>query len=867
MIHPQSYQVIHPQLSQVTYQQASQASAISLQSSADPIQVDSSLVVPYFLQTDDPLKCLNKALTIMSTIPALSYPSSNNQLKTSSNLMHQVAMPKRQTLSYVGNCSTGNDHLARPYTQSKKIQCLKQQMLLAQLQEAGIQLSRDQLAILADIGERIDYGPGAFTLTTNALFQADKVKVYDSDCDDVPNAQPSFMANILSYGLDALAVVHNPDNVDNSMINQGMQVRPSSVQSSVVNHSETKITSDSNIIPYSQYMKELQQTTINLENKSVNDSLTAELERYKEQVKVLKEGQKVDFKSKDNISDSCEQSVKIDRLKQTLSKHLKEKESLMQTVTLLKNKFKKEESRNIYRVIAIEKKIKQLDNIVYKRDQSTQTKAQQLKPKLYDGNVIKNTSAIMILDSKKTLMLAEECRLKMLLKQQDLMVLEKKVNTTPVDYANSMNSLDLSPSCRPTKVGVLKELPKVSMVNTSLKKLKHHLAGFDVVVKERTTATAIIEGSWGFEHTKACFKDEIIPFVKALKDLFNTFDQYLIDELSEVQNVFHQMEQAEKDLVITTLKEELRKLEGKSVVTCRESVNNPKVIDPVLHKVDLEPLSLKLKNNRETHVDYIRITKENADTLLDIIEQARNSNPLDNVLAYACIHNLCVEQYLFEVNDRARAKAVKSIKMKEWKPTDQDCWFNGKLRQLYKGGVIETGIHIAGHGYEAKPPEKHLKEVKRIFYADYTGCKYTFKSTSGGTKFLGEKLVSWSSKKQDSMALLITEAEYVSLSACCAQVLWMRTHLTDYGFYFNKIPIYFDSKSAIAISCNPVQHLRTKHIAVRYHFINEHVENGTIELYFVKTDYQLADLFTKALPLDRFNYLVRHLGMRSLSPQ
>ncbi|GJY77555.1 hypothetical protein Tco_0483356 [Tanacetum coccineum] len=82
------------------------------------------------------------------------------------------------------------------------------------------------------------------------------------------------------------------------------------------------------------------------------------------------------------------------------------------------------------------------------------------------------------------------------------------------------------------------------MVNTSLKKLKHHLAGFDVVVKERTTPTAITEGSWGFEHTKACFRDEIIPFVKALKDLFNTFNQYLVDELSEVQNVFHQMEQA-----------------------------------------------------------------------------------------------------------------------------------------------------------------------------------------------------------------------------------------------------------------------------------------------------------------------------------
>nr|GEW31706.1 copia protein [Tanacetum cinerariifolium] len=187
--------------------------------------------------------------------------------------------------------------------------------------------------------------------------------------------------------------------------------------------------------------------------------------------------------------------------------------------------------------------------------------------------------------------------------------------------------------------------------------------------------------------------------------------------------------------------------------------------------------------------------------------------------------------------------------------------------------------------YQAKPTEKHLKEVKRIFRylrgtvntglwylkdsgfeltgfsdADYAGCKDTFKSTSDGAQFLGEKLVSWSLKKQDCTTLSTTEAKYVSLSACCAQVLWMRTQLTDYGFHFNKIPIYCDSKSAIAISCNPVQHSRTKHIAVRYHFIKEHVEKGTIELYFVKTDYQLANIFTKALPADHFIYLVRRLG-------
>ncbi|GJZ59155.1 hypothetical protein Tco_0614971 [Tanacetum coccineum] len=95
------------------------------------------------------------------------------------------------------------------------------------------------------------------------------------------------------------------------------------------------------------------------------------------------------------------------------------------------------------------------------------------------------------------------------------------------------------------------------------------------------------------------------------------------------------------------------------------------------------------------------------------------------------------------------------------------------------------------------------------------------------------------------------EAEYVSLSACCAQAIWMRTQLLDYGYRYMKIPMYCDSKSAIAISCNPVQHSRTKHINIQYHFIKEHVEQDIIEDYFVGTEYQLADLFSKALPKER----------------
>nr|GEW37323.1 retrovirus-related Pol polyprotein from transposon TNT 1-94 [Tanacetum cinerariifolium] len=187
--------------------------------------------------------------------------------------------------------------------------------------------------------------------------------------------------------------------------------------------------------------------------------------------------------------------------------------------------------------------------------------------------------------------------------------------------------------------------------------------------------------------------------------------------------------------------------------------------------------------------------------------------------------------------------------------------------------------------YQAQPTEKQLTAVKWIFRylkdtihmglwypkdtgfeltafsdSDHAGCLDSRKSTSGGIQFRGgDKLISWSSKKQDCTSMSSAEAEYVSLSACCAQVLWMRTQLIDYSFHFDKIPMYCDSKVAIAISCNPVQHSRTKHIDVRYHFIKEKVEKGIVELFFVGTEYQLAGLFTKALPEERFKYLVRRL--------
>ncbi|GJU44701.1 hypothetical protein Tco_1201967 [Tanacetum coccineum] len=157
----------------------------------------------------------------------------------------------------------------------------------------------------------------------------DDLDAYDSDCDKLNTAKVALMANLSHYGSDALAE-YATESQQVAIQNSNISVQQDALILSVIEQLKSQV---------------INCTKINLNNKSVNNTLTAELKRYKEQVKVLKEGKNVDLKSKDNVSDSCEQSVEIDHLKQTLSEHLKEKESLMQTITLLKNDFKKEESK------------------------------------------------------------------------------------------------------------------------------------------------------------------------------------------------------------------------------------------------------------------------------------------------------------------------------------------------------------------------------------------------------------------------------------------------------------------------------------------------------------------------------------------
>ena len=128
-----------------------------------------------------------------------------------------------------------------------------------------------------------------------------------------------------------------------------------------------------------------------------------------------------------------------------------------------------------------------------------------------------------------------------------------------------------------------------------------------------------------------------------------------------------------------------------------------------------------------------------------------------------------------------------------------------------------------------------------------------------------DKLQASTDKKQNYVSTSTAEAEYIAAGSCCVQILWMRNQLFDYGLTVNKIPIFCDNTSAIAITENPVQHSRTKHIDIKYHFIREHVMNGTVELHFVPSEQQIADIFTKPLDESTFSRLVSELGMLNFS--
>ncbi|GJZ47642.1 retrovirus-related pol polyprotein from transposon TNT 1-94 [Tanacetum coccineum] len=888
------------------------------------------------------------------------------------------------------------------------------QGLPPEAQANGQILHEEELAFLAD--PRIAEGQATQTVIThNATYQVDDLDAYDSDCDELNTAKVALMENLSHYSSEVLA--------EAAVQNLNSSAQQDALILSVIEQLKSQV---------------INCTKINMDNRSVNDTLSADLERYKEQVKVLKEGQNVD--------------------------------------------------------------LKRFQNPFYLK------KAQQLEPKLYDGNVIKNTSAIVIPDSEETLILAEESHSKMLLKQQDPM--------------NSMNSSDPSPSCRPTKVEVPKELHKSQEKDTVIRKLKERIKSLSGNMNEDKVKKDIEEiETINIELDHRVSKEQCDALV-------NQVNQKSV-EISDLNASLQ-----EKDLVITALKDELRKLKGKDLAD--NDVTKHTIALEML-KIDVEPIAPRLLNNRTAHSDYLRHTQEQAAILREIVEQGKSQNPLNNSLDYAYLlfqplfdellnpppsvdhpapkviapiaevvapepaastgspssttvdqdapspkenHDLDVAHMnndpffgiLIPENDSEASSSsdviptivhtaapnsehvtkwtkdhpldniigelerpvstrlqlheqalfcyydafLTSVEPKTYKDAlTQSCWIEAMqeelneferlevwelvprpdkvmvitLKWIYKvkldelGGILKNNARLVARGYHQKEgiyfeesfapvarlddiriflafaahmnmivyqmdvkteflnnilreevyvsqPDgfvdqdnpNHVYKLKKALYglkqapracprgiflnqskyaleslkkygmesgdpvdtpmvekskldedpqgkavdpthyrgmvgtlmyltasrpdltfaypkdssialtayadADHAGCQDTRRSTSGSMQLLGDKLVSWSSKRQKSAAISSTKAEYIALSGCCAQVLWMRSQLTDYGLGFNKIPMYCDNKSAIALCCNNVQHSRSKHIDIRFHFIKEHVENG-----------------------------------------
>ncbi|GJZ32931.1 retrovirus-related pol polyprotein from transposon TNT 1-94 [Tanacetum coccineum] len=640
----------------------------------------------------------------------------------------------------------------------------------------------------------------------------------------------ALMANLSKNGLEMHSTeVYNPDNLTYDLIDQSEQIMMSSEQSNDVSQTETEITSDSNIIPYSQYPSETQQeavqnsnssaqqdvlilsmfeqlntqvmhcTNVNLEYKSANKALTTKLDRYKEEVKDLKENQNVE----NNFSGSNEH-----------------------------------------------------EHAYWK--------------------------------------------------------------------ATSVPALDLSHSSTIVKVEVPKELPKVSMVYTSLKELKRYLTGFDMVVKERTTATAITEGTWGFEHTKAekaLVLRDIVEHVTAnypqdsllrgcAKSSSGIWDLRLLDKqhdrkialrppISSVTPclevalsstpMLHSQSEKDMDLSEVSLSSILKRITSISACAIGKSQRNP-----------TEPKSEDTKS-RKTLICYAygsmwdqwRVRecqrKEVTSSLLRLKETVRrirtdNGTEFDNQTLRKYYEKVDIshetsvalsqqQNGVVERRNRTLIEAIaamllyakapyfygpKRLPLPCYTPKSFHDTFVVTLTAMASDTAVQTPLHeltsnnqfrtpckpVPHLQHQFKPPSrsdwnycfKPMFDEHELAFAnsDHAGCQDTRRSTSGSIQLLGDRLVSWSSKRQKSAAISSMGSRIYSWVRLF--VLKSLFEITTYRLCLLdsiKLPMHWITKALLALCCNNVQHSISKHIDIRFHFIKEHVENGVIELYFV----------------------------------
>ncbi|GJZ04210.1 retrovirus-related pol polyprotein from transposon TNT 1-94 [Tanacetum coccineum] len=480
-------------------------------------QIDSGLAVPVFKQGDDPITAINKMMSFLSTVVSSCFPTTNNQLRNSSNSRQQATIydgrvtvqpvqgrqssfdvgtsRTRANISGIGgnnsgqqrvvkcfNCQ-GEGHMARQCPKPKRRRdatWFRDKVLLVEAQGSGKVLNEEELEFLADPGvaEGPVTGPVTQTIiTNNAAYQADDLNAYDSDCDDITTAKVALMANFSCYGSDVLSEVLHSDNTHNDMLNKSVQEMSYSKQTHLVNYPENEITSDSNIIPYSQYLLEKQNIAVQDTNSFAQQDAMI-LYVFEQLSNQVTNCNKV---NKDNLIANESLSAELERYKE-----------------------REKEAKNIDTEIALEKKVKELDNIVCKME-------------LFD---------------------------------------EQALHPNTDQSASS-----------PVKIEAPRKLSK------------------------------------------------------------------------------------EKVFIITTLNNYLRKFKGKDIVDNAAQVSNNTTIASGLYKLDLITLAPKNKNNRETHIYYLKHTMEQAAILREIVEQAYSLNPLDSASYSTCKYVKLIQELPGYVRD------------------------------------------------------------------------------------------------------------------------------------------------------------------------------------------------------------------------
>ncbi|GJU32259.1 hypothetical protein Tco_1175848 [Tanacetum coccineum] len=505
--------------------------------------------------------------------------------------------------------------------------------------------------------------------------------------------------------------------------------------------------------------------------------------------------------------------TEIDTLKQTLSKHVKEKESL---ITILneqkfwlqsfdKNSEKPSTSHTPVKIEAPSK--------LPKNDKSVDTCNKCLE---LEVEFVKKNDAYIEL-SKRFSHLEQHCiSLEVTMQlNQEIFQKDKSCNNQNdhvIQEYFEQNDLQAQPQAKDTVISKLKETIHSLRENANPDKVKKDIDEIETInIKLEHSVAKLL-----FENEKLHKKEHL---KQTYKELYDSIKPTRV----------RAKEQCEALIVNLNYK----------------SMENEDLKDQIQEKLDIEPISPRLKNNRDVHEDYLKKTIENTDTIRGLVELCVSktcpslTKPSEKLVVVPPLNKDKKVRFADPITSSSNTQSqVKSHKTKD---------SNQPL--LHSTGVIcSTGA--SGSKLTGNTKNNRISQP----------------SSRNKTNKVQDQSRSVKSRKDKKNRVSKTECN-ADVSGCCAQILRIRSQLTDYGLVFDKIPLYCDNKSAIALCCNNVQHSRSKHIDIRYHFINEQVENGVVELYFVRIDYQLADIFTKALRRERLEFFIDKLGMKSMSPE